>query len=352
MYLLLFCILIVLILFFLAFFFKYVFNNSKENMTSYYYDFYVKNFDRPPDSIISKYFLNLEEGAIQADLSIYLNQVKNGARFVKKKSIVMAGLIRNGEKNVPFIKIFYNQMKKICREIKFLIVENNSSDRTRDILLEWSESDDSVIILCNASLETNLPKCNIKGHDTFYSKNKTPHVKRIEKLSYLRNVYLEYIDKYLRDFDYLCVMDLDLNGQFFIDGIQNSFYHLSIDSSISAISCNGMVRVAKDHHNYYDSFAYVELGDTYEWNTEFDKSSHDQDVLVYVTKKYTKNMNLDKVMSAFGGFCIYQLNHITSSEARYSHSKNNKLSCEHTHFHRNLQNVYVNPRMIFTINYV
>jgi hypothetical protein len=165
---------------------------------------------------------------------------------------------------------------------------------------------------------------------------------------------LEFIknsEKY-SDFDYLYVLDLDLNGNLFLDGIFHSMYHFERDSSISAISCNGLVKYGKDGFNYYDSFAYIEYGEKYEWETDFDKRSHDEEVLRYVTEKYTKNMDLDRVYSAFGGLCIYDLSEILESNAEYDYSKNNKLSCEHTHFHKKLKNIYVNPRMMFLINYV
>ena len=63
-------------------------------------------------------------------------------------------------------------------------------------------------------------------------------------------------------------------------------------------------------------------------------------------------MNIDKVTSAFGGFCIYRLQEIIKSKARYEYSRNNKLSCEHAHFHKKLNKLVVNPRMIFLIQSV
>ena len=48
-----------------------------------------------------------------------------------------------------------------------------------------------------------------------------------------------------------------------------------------------------------------------ETNT-FDKQNHDQDVIKYISQHYQKSLEMDKVMSAFGGFCIYSL---TAQEA-------------------------------------
>lgn len=342
-----FLILVILILYNINVFSKFEYMNN-----FFYYDFYLKNFNRLPDPIIKNYFANLNDKLILAQLNIYYEQVKKGENFVSNKKIIIAGLIRNAEKNIYFLKKIYEKIKKICLETVFIIVENDSKDNTRKYLLEWNKIDPSVIILCDNNM-INTNKCNIIGFEYFYDE-KIPFVHRIKKLSYLRNIYLNFIKNSikLKNFDFMFVMDLDLNGKLHNDGILQSFYHFSKDLQISAICCNGLVKNSNNKLTYYDSFAYVQLGEDYEWNNDFDKFSHDEDVLQNITKKYIKDLNLDKVKSAFGGFSIYNLNHIIETNASYNYSKNNKLSCEHAHFNILLKNIYVNPRMIFEINYI
>jgi hypothetical protein len=294
------------------------------------------------------YYHDKHPKIIENDLVIYLNQVKNGQEIAKQQKLVLAGLIRNSQMNIPFIKKFYNDLKMQFLDSVFLIVENNSIDETRKGLLDWTQNDPSVIILCDREMIENQRNCQLPGFETFYT-DKIPYSERIQKLSTLRNIYLEYIQKKFLNYDLMAVLDLDLHGEFFMDGILQSIHHLKNHSSISAISCNGLVK-NKNKYNYYDSFAYIELGGVIEWDTSFDKSSHDYDVLNYTTKKYMKDMKLDQVLSAFGGFCIYNLSDIIKTNSSYSYSKNEKLSCEHSHFHKTLQNIYVNPRMIFLIN--
>lgn len=330
--------------------------NQNEGMDNMFYNFYMQNFHRPPDPITSKYYRSKNEAKLEAELMIYKNQVFKGLKFIKTKGLVITGLIRNAEFNIPFLKKFYNVIKSITKKSIFIIIENDSEDDTRARLLEWQKEDSTIIILCDYNKEGNVPVCNITGHHQVY-KDKSPHVARIRKLSYLRNIYIDYIEHYinLEEFEYLCVMDLDLNGSLYLDGVLHSFYQMSVDSTISGIACNGMVKSFKNgetYFKYYDSFAFVEFGEPHEWSNEFDKSSHDEDVLNYVTQKYHNNMNIDKVTSAFGGFCIYRLQEIIKSKARYEFSRNNKLSCEHAHFHKKLNKLVVNPRMIFLIQSV
>jgi glycosyltransferase involved in cell wall biosynthesis len=335
-------------------FFTSSMTTTREGLTSSFHELYIKHLNRPPDPVIMKYFSSRSTEVIDTEVNIYLRQVKEGARSCLRHKVVLAGLIRNAESNISFVMKTYASLKAIFSEIVFLIVENDSSDKTRALLLDWAKIDPSIIILCDHDMTENAPFCEIQGHETFHT-DKVPFVRRIKKLSYLRNVYLRYIknNDRLSLFDYMCVMDLDLSGHLFIDGIYHSFYHMDRESSLSALACNGMVHKkplsVSTTFEYYDSFAFIELGEPFEWATEFDKFSHDQDVLVYTTKRYTTDMSLDQVNSAFGGFCIYKLQDVLSRNAEYSFSKNNKLSCEHSHFHKNLRKICVNPRMIFLI---
>jgi len=347
---------LVLFVIILCWFYKNSFFNQSENMTNTLYNFYINNFKRAPDPISSKYYINKNESSLLSELAIYKNQVEKGLKYVQTKGIIFCGLVRNSEDNIPFLKNFYSTMKAICKKSVFIIIENDSIDSTREKLLQWKEEDPTIILLCDYNQDGNVKVCNISGHTQVY-KDKTPHVARIRKLAYLRNIYIDYINYYLKndDFDYMVVLDLDLNGNIFMDGILHSFYQLKMDLNISAIACNGMVKTGtsqESYFKYYDSFAFVELGETHEWNNEYDKYSHDEDVLNYVTQKYQNNMNLDEVTSAFGGFCIYNLEDIIKNKARYDYSKNSKLSCEHSHFHKNLNKIVVNPRMIFLIHSV
>lgn len=349
------CILFIILIFFLLqnIFWKESYDNSHVlQVQKFYREHFLRNLDPITQQYHQQFSSPLE---IQADIELYSQRVQEGKEYWGKKSILLAGLIRNAVTNIPFLMKFYEKMKKYSSKTLFIIVENNSVDGTREALLAWAETDTTVIILCD-SKSINTKTCEIIGHEHFYTQ-KVPGVPRISKLAYLRNIYLDYItENKLEDvYDYLFIKDLDLNGRLFIDGICQTMYFMK-HQNWSAISCNGMVLsdYSSEKFFYYDSFAYTALGDPWEWDNEFDKQSHDREVLHYITKRYTHYMDLDPVFSSFGGFCIYSLEAIQKSKARYQFSTNHKLSCEHAHFHHKLQKIgkiAVNPRMIYLIGY-
>jgi len=315
------------------------------------FQFFHKNLDREVDPVTARYFSKFNEATIEKELRNYMNQCRTGRNFLQDKAIVLAGLIRNAEDNIPFLRSVYHDMRLASRRTAFLIVENNSTDGTREKLLAWNAEDPTVTVLCDLDKPPNEPSCRLDGHEHFYQ-DKSPSTNRIRKLAYLRNIYLDYIEKMpeFSGYDFLIVMDLDLQGRLFMDGIYHSFYHFEKEPDTSAIACNGMIRDANNRFVYYDSFAFAEIGDQTEWNTDFDKSSHDQDVLLYTTERYSRDMSLHKVASAFGGMCIYRLSEFRERKNRYTHSSDNRLSCEHVHFNKHFKNFYVNPKMMFLID--
>jgi glycosyltransferase involved in cell wall biosynthesis len=327
------------------------FMESYQDKSLSVFQFFLKNMDREVDPVTMRYFSKFNEATIEKELRNYANQCRIGKNYIQEKSVVVAGLIRNAEDNIGFLRSFYEDVKRSSKKTAFVIVENNSTDTTRERLLEWHAEDPTITVLCDADKPPNEPVCRLDGHEHFYQ-DKSPSTNRIQKLAYLRNIYIDYIKKTpeLVGHDFLIVMDLDLQGRLFMDGIYHSFYHFEKEPDTSAIACNGTIRDANNRYVYYDSFAFAEIGDPIEWNTTFDKSSHDQDVLLYTTERYSRDMSLHKVASAFGGMCIYRMSELCQKKSRYSYSQDSRLSCEHVYFNKGFRNFYVNPKMIFLID--
>jgi hypothetical protein len=332
--------------------FYFYFYKKLEHYNEPLVQFFMKHFNREPDLLSSLYYHNISEMQMNKELILYKNKVDIGKDFLKTKKIILTGLIRNKISNINYLKLFYNDLKNYCNKIIFIIVENDSDDNTRIELLKWTNFDDSIILLCEND-EINKTVCNIKGFEIPILESH-PFPNRICKLTYLRNLYINYIyQKFsMNDFDYLFVKDLDLNGNLFLDGLFESMYYFKNDGNISGIGCNGLIKDIKYSHGikYYDSFAYVELNDNHIWDNDFDKQSHDEDVLKYIVQKYINNLKLDHVLSAFGGFCIYNMTHLFNIKPFYDCSKDNKLFCEHAYFNKQLLNIYVNPKMIYMID--
>jgi len=334
----------------LSFYYKEQYENSK-SMPLWHNeatDEFFNLFQRPIDVVHFAYYkkstsnLNSQKSIqfIKNDLKKYKHEVEEGKKKAKPSKIVIAGLLQNGAYHIP-------ELKQRCREIvahfqdyRIIILENNSIDTSRADLLEWARYNDRVKILCQDPYVTNSEECNITGSSGV--KDTSPNSSRIRKMATLRNIYMDHINHYYKDFDYLCVMDMDLEGDLFMDGF---FHGLGLlNPKIDGVACNGLIKT-EDSFYYYDSFAYVEEHDAPFLSDIAEKSEHDNYVHIYMTQLYSTQMIPDRVQSAFGGCVVYNLKPML--EKRYDFSQNTFM-CEHTFFHEN-KKIYVDPRMIFLI---
>jgi len=344
------------ILFFILF---YVFTSQLEKyQNTFLINFYESSFYRKPDPVTLLYYSNMSISQMNHELDQYKRKVEKGKQLATHQHIILTGLIRNSSGNIGFLEHFFNELRTYFASIQLLIVENNSEDTTREQLLKWTFQDSRVQLLCPFHMDQiNHRKCQINDYDSPLTHGVSRD--RIYRLSHLRNFYLDYIRANMswENYHYLFVMDFDLNGELPMDGIFHTLWEFSNQPTISGIACNGIVidqlSITRPFR-YYDSFAHIDQGDPITWDNTFDKQSHDMEVLQNITDRYSKSMKLDHVTSAFGGFCIYNIAHIYEKNARYSYTSfpSGRFSCEHSHFHVQLGSMFVNPRMVFHINYV
>lgn len=311
---------------------------------------FFRLFQRPMDMVHFAYYKkmtnNLNSGKslhfIKNDLKNYSKEVEEGVQKARNSKIVIAGLLQNGAYQIPELMERCKKMTSYFKDYRVIILENNSIDSSRKDLLEWAKQDDRVKILCQDPYVANTDECRIEGSSGEKDTSPMPH--RIQKMATLRNIYLDHIYHYYKDFDYLCVMDMDLEGDLFMDGFIHGIGLLN--PKIDAIACNGMMKTdEKNGFYYYDSFAYLEDNDTPYMVDMSQKSEHDHYVHIYMTQLYHSQMIPDRVQSAFGGCVIYNLRSMIKSRYGFSDTY---FMCEHTFFHQG-KNLYIDPRMIFLI---
>lgn len=340
-------IIIILILLILAFVFTVKEHHTTNDKIIDAY--YRKHFNRFADPVVKRFYQNKDSFFINNSLNKYLEQVIKGKEYCKEKNLVIAGLLRNCKHNIPFLKHHVQQMSKVFTNVFMIIVENDSTDGSREELLLWSEENKNIVILCDNNLVINQKFCNIQKFKTEFS-NHDADSARIKRLAFLRNIYLDYIrnHEWLRTFDFLMILDLDLKGYIFEDGLFHSLNMFQENHLINGISCNGIIYKLGETLIYYDSFAYIEPNAKYVWNTIEQKNEHDRYVNKIISKRYQDTIDLDPVFSAFGGLCIYRMNMIINKKINYDYSVDG-YACEHSFFNKNISNIYVNPRMIFLI---
>lgn len=301
---------------------------------------FINKFNRQVDNVNKYYYNHLfltNRLIIDSELESYISRVNQGKDIIKSKTFILCGCLRDKARIINNFKTRAYQIVKCFSDYRILIVENDSKDNTRDELIKWSKEDSKVLILGNG---VNKPICKLNLPPT--PPEKTANASRIRKMSIIRNIYLDYIKKHLSSFDYTAVIDMDLDGDLPLDGIFDTFWYLN-NTYINAMACNG---IEKYKYHYYDSFAYIEYGDPFIWKNEHDKTNHDHYVFDKITKKYTQSLNITKVCSAFGGFCIYKTLCLLNVSYNYSIDK---FACEHSFVNSNIKDVYINPRMVYMI---
>ena len=293
-------------------------------------------FHRPVDIFRKRCYENIDIDIARLKINNYFNEMKRGMKSMQTKSIVIAGLIHNAEQQIRPMKMWFDEMKKLCKSCHIVIVENNSIDNTEVYCKQWQRMDPKhVHLVCDQTICNNNWKIK---------EDKGPESERIEKMSYLRNLYLDYIQaNFSTGIDYVFAMDFDLRGILFWDGLFHSMYCFDKNAKIEALACNGLI---EGDLLYYDSFAFARDRSELRWSSLLDKANHDQEVLLYISKEYEESQELDHVASAFGGFCIYRFEHFIKH--RYGYEKD-RYTCEHCVFHENFEHFYVNPNMVFLI---
>lgn len=277
----------------------------------------------------------------------FIGEYTNGYEQMTNKTVVIAGLLRDRVSIIPHLKIKLKAIGEKFKDYRVVIIENDSVDGTRQLLDAWAKEDPQHVIIIGGKM--NLHK----------TVNRSGGNQRISKMATLRNIYLEYVEKNLSNFDYLMVNDMDINGYCYLEGIAATIHNMEKDQSIDMVACNGCFFDGNRNPNlsydrnyvyyrlmYYDTFPYILPGVKYIWNSEQEKLRHDMLYRRATDGRYKLGDLMHKLVSAFCGLAIYRINSLKGK--RYGFIPG-KISCEHTFLNVQLRNCYVNPSMIYFI---
>lgn len=201
--------------------------------------------------------------------------------FAKEnKKIIICGVCKNIERAFPVTTASIDALKERYEDYRIVIYENNSKDRTKELLKEWSAKDPKILIISEKISPRKLR-----------SQTKTHTSQRTEKIARARNIVLDEImkSKY-EDFPYVVMADLDMN-LWDIEGIVNTINNTSYEWD--AVCANGSYDRYAFRNEEYPLGAEL-LGSTY-WKHVWDFDLH-----------LSKEGEWKKVYSAFGGLAIYK----------------------------------------------
>lgn len=272
----------------------------------------------------------------------FANSLELGKRVSSKKKIIIASLLRDTSSRMKLIRKKVESLGELFLDYRVLIVENDSVDQTRNNLLRWSKENPKIIVLgCGVGAK----KCEMKEEKTTtHSIDHSDKLrKRINKMSKLRNIYLEYIKNNFdpEEYEYVALWDLDVIGSTYLDGVMNGIGEMELNPELSVMCANGVYKWSVVNF-FYDTFALVEKGG------EKGISSNIHTGLI--GHQHTPGDPLVPVKSCFSGFALYRSKDLCDPKTNYFGPNSREVECEHTLLHSTIKgNKVINPGMI---NYV
>jgi hypothetical protein len=251
-----------------------------------------------------------------------LHHITKGKEVAKNTNIILATCVRNASDSIYNIECFYNKFNAIFKKVKLVVLENDSTDKTREDLLNLKQEkiNDMDIVGCGLDQDQCYLKLNNIRTGISYE--------RTRRMAKIRNILLSHIKSIQKDYDYCAMFDGDLEiDEFENDGIFDTMYYLDKDKKIDAIAANTYQDHGEVYNKIYDFYAFKPVRGT--------RLSS----LVYYFKD-----GIVKVKSAFNGLVIYRLPF--TDEIKYDE---NTKTCEHIGFHEQLDNMYINTNFVIEI---
>ena len=209
---------------------------------------------------------------------------------------IFSGCVRNCESWLSKVLANIEKYSSYFLESHFIFIENDSTDRTKDILKKWYKNKN-----CSSRSLDGLKKIPRRGL----------------RLETARNTYLKIIKESnsLKKFDYLIVMDFDDASIFEIEknNLIRSIEFLNSDKNIAGVFAN-------QRGTYYDMWTLrhktICPGDAWEEVLDYSIKNKVSDQIAYENTLKKRKFDLKQnelpleVDSAFGGFGIYKMEYV------------------------------------------
>jgi hypothetical protein len=247
----------------------------------------------------------------------------NGQRVAKHSTLIIGGLLRDVGDIIPIIQHKIYQITPLFQDYKIVLMENDSSDNTRALLMNWHDQDDHVIVYgCGVN---QRDPCEMKF--TMKSDSFDRGVYRMKKMVHLRNTLLNYI-KTLQG-DYVLMWDLDGMSIVFPEGVCSAVDRFDRDSTLSAVCANGF-RYRTFLPAYFDCYAHIDINDKPVADNSLSHLSNDI-VKIFTYSHHTVSDPPLQVDSCFGGCTLYRHAHLLPEKVQYdSFDEKGNIYCEHT----------------------
>lgn len=253
------------------------------------------------------------------EVKSYFQKAILGKEKCEKSKVAVVSLARDCQKN---LQKSIDLVKKIqCEELKCFFYENDSVDKTKEILTNNKSSQIEI------SLNT---------HNLEYLKDASKA--RTSALSKYRNICVEWVKKNCVGFDYVIVLDVDPDLGFSVNGIYNSIYWLNNLQDAAGMGSYSLFVTWDRKLRHYDTFA-IRLN---KWHPS---TQHRQEEQFFQTFHPKLGRNPIPFYSCFGGLAVYKFE--TFIQGKYD----SRYGCEHVAFHKTIKDkgyrMYLNPSSRF-----
>ena len=259
------------------------------------------------------------------------DRVRLGREHLRRSSVLVCGLARNAEKTLEAsLHNLDAALAPTFGRCAYVVLENDSHDRTRAILDERASRDPRLHVLGGAlELEPSLHHLPTRG--------------RIEKMAHLRNLLLDEIERDAwSGWDYVLMVDLDLAGVLWRDGLCETGFHFATRREVNAVCALGLeLDRVFGTFKYYDPYAHAD-----------DKTAcmtmKEKDRLLFSTRGLVDH-GLEKVASCFNGLTMYRREALRGK--RYcTYARRGEHVCEHVCLHDSMRGVYLNNEFAFVVH--
>ena len=267
--------------------------------------------DKLPDAALP---VDWEFAALYADVTC------EGALIAAKARVAIVGLARDIGSILPITIRRIGDTVRHFADWRCVIVENDSTDGTKDVLREWAMTDPEHVIVELVD--------NGRPHLHGFEKART------EAMADYRNRCRELVREHYPEANYVVVIDLDAWGGWSIHGVINGIgWHERMPraacmASTSLFKHSGTLIDGKAPWAHYDNWAYRWLGWTPRLGPWF---------TFWLPPPGAPPI---EVGSAFGGLAIYKT-------APYLEAEYSGEDCEHVPYHRRMKQkgwtIHLNP---------
>jgi len=258
----------------------------------------------------------------------------NAAIDRSSRSAVIVGCARDAAAFVPGVLSNIEQFASVFREVKFVFVENDSTDSTKELLQRWVREHQDARLLQLDGLAATQPS-------------------RPARIAHARNAYMEILDGVdYQGYDYLVVIDFDdVNAPAIgVRGFASAVRFLDENASVCGVFANSTPAYydiwALRHPVWCpnDCWAEVRAEQTLSFKDARDRYVHSRQVEI------PPDTQPIRVLSAFGGLGIYRLS--IARGCRYTGlAENGTEVCEHVAFNRGMTNqgqLFIFPALLNT----